>query len=349
MVDTPAPAIDPAVRIPDHVAAQARAAEAAHKAAYAPSPPPEQSAASPAAPAPAPAAPPEQRTAEPPAPAPAAPADTAPDKTATLTPEQWRHAYLSMKGRYDQAATSIGGLQEQLQEVSDELMRTQRAVRPPQQRRPAQQRPAALITEKDMENFGPDVIDLVTRAARAAVAPDLQNLHQGVQQVGERIQQVRSSNVYDVLDLKVPDWRAINLDPRFKSWCSLRDVYSGQLRSTLLNDALKAADAPRAVAFFQGFLAEEQATGALPDPLGQPAPLVPARTPALTLDSLTAPGRAKPAGGETPQPVDKPIFTRAQIRAFYDAVRQGQFNGREADKNATEQAIFVAQREGRVR
>jgi hypothetical protein len=65
---------------------------------------------------------------------------------------------------------------------------------------------------------------------------------------------------------------------------------------------------------------------------------------------LTAPGRAHPAGGnDLPSPADKPIFTRQQIAAFYRAVREQQFAGREADKAAIEQAIFLAQTEGRIR
>jgi hypothetical protein len=104
------------------------------------------------------------------------------------------------------------------------------------------------------------------------------------------------------------------------------------------------------IAFFKGFLAEEQATGQLPDPnVPQPAPQPP-RVPAVPLEMLAAPGRAKPNGGDTPAAsADKPVFTRGQISAFYTAVRQGLYAGREAEKNATEAAIFAAQNDGRVR
>lgn len=359
---TPQPPVDETVKLPASVAAAGARADAIHKQAYAnpnpgdqPAPQPAPAADAPVPPAPQPAPPPAQSQPAPqpdpqPAPQPAPSGDMYPDKTATLTAEQWKHQYLSMKGRYEQSTQSIGVLQEQLTELGDELMRTQQArpqrANPTQQRQPA---PAPLVTDEEIKTYGPELIDVIQRAARQAVMPDLQNVHNGVQQVNERVQQVSTGNLYTDLDRAVSDWRAINVSDRFKAWCGLRDVYSGQVRGKMLNAAFQAADAPRVIAFFKGFLNEEQTTGQLPDPSGQPQPPAAARTPAMTLESLTAPGRAHPAGGDQPLPADKPIFTRAQIAAFYRAVRENQFVGREADKNTTEQAIFAAQRDGRVR
>ena len=117
----------------------------------------------------------------------------------------------------------------------------------------------------------------------------------------------------------------------------------------MLNTAFRAADAPRVIAFFKGFLNEEVATGQQPAP--QPPASPQTRTAAVPLDTLAAPGRAKPATGadSTSAPADKPIITRAQIAAFYDQVRRGAYAGRDADKARDEAIIFAAQREGRTR
>lgn len=351
---TPIAPVDPDVKLPPSIAAAGAAADALHKQVYANPDPktPEPPAAPPAAAASSTPDPqPEPQPAPTPAPAQATPASPYPDKNDNLTAEQWRHQYLSMKGRYEQAAQSIGSMQEQMQELGDELMRTQQMIRSPQQPRPANPAPVQpLVTEDEVKTYGPELIDVIQRAARQAIMPDMRNLHTGVQQVAQRVQQVSTGSLYGDLDRAVADWRAINVSPRFKAWCQQRDVYSGALRGALLNAAFQAADAPRVIAFFQGFLNEEQATGQLSDPSVQPQPAPAAvRQPAIPLESLTAPGRAHPAGGDTPQPVDKPIFTRQQIAGFYREVREGRYAGREADKNATEQAIFAAQREGRVR
>lgn len=119
----------------------------------------------------------------------------------------------------------------------------------------------------------------------------------------------------------------------------------------MIDAAYAAASAPRVLAFFKGFLAEEVATGNIEPPatLQQPTPAP--RVPAVPLATIAAPGRARPAsGGNTPAPAeDKPTFTRAMITAFYNDIRAGRWAGRDQDRAAYEQAIFAAQREGRIR
>jgi hypothetical protein len=257
-----------------------------------------------------------------------------------------------MKGRFDQATTTIGSMQQQMQELGDELIRTQAVLNQQRRGQQAQQQRAPappLLSDKDRETYGPELIDLVQRAAREAVMPDLRQTQTQVQQVNQRVEQQTQQGVYQTLDSQVPTWKEVNTNPRFKAWCALPDVYSGQLRGKLLNAAFRAADAPRVVAFFQGFLAEEVATGNAPAPQPEPGQNPP-RHAAVQLETLAAPGRAKPAGGNsTPAPADKPVFTRAQIQGFYADVRKGVYEGRDADKARDEAAIFLAQREGRVR
>jgi len=267
-----------------------------------------------------------------------------------------------MKGRYDQASETIGSMQGQMQELGDELVRAQGSIQrlrenlsaPPQPGTPRPGAPRPLVTDADRETYGPELLDTIARVAREAVSPDLAVVQNQNRQVSQRVAQQGQGALFGDLDRDVPTWRTINVDPRFKVWCRLPDVYSGQVRGKMLNAAFQAADAPRVIAFFKGFLAEEQATGQMPtqQPLpqaGQQPPPAP-RQAAISLDTLAAPGRAKPATGDNPaNAADKPVFTRAQIAAFYSDVRKGVYNGRDADKQRDEAAIFAAQREGRVR
>jgi hypothetical protein len=361
--------IDENTPVPPAVRAAAAAAEAAHKAAYQPpagdppvQPQPSQEQAAPVPPpapvqqdpAPQPAPPSAIQPDQPqPTPQPQQPAPNAeqyPDKTSNLSADQWRHQYLSMKGRYEQAAASMGSMQEQLSQMGDELMRLTQTVNrgAPQQPQNPQAPAQPLLTDEDVNTVGADVLDIIQRAARQAVAPDLQNLQRGVQQVNQQVTRTRQGDVYAQLQREIPDWVAINNSERFKAWARLPDVYSGALRGGLLNRALQAGNAARVIAIFKGFLSEEQATGQISDPLQPPAPQ-PARVATVPLVSLTAPGRAKPAPGELPASADKPIYTRQQIAAFYADVRRGVYNGRPADKDAQERSIFQAQLEGRVR
>lgn len=348
MADPIAP-VDPGVKLPPAVAAAATAAATAHAQAY---PTPEVPVPDPA---PAPAAPE-------PAPAPAAAADLSrPADRSGVDPASWEGRYYAMEGRYRNSMQTNGALQDNLREMGDELLRWQNAD--PRTRGPAPQDnslPAHMrapvpnpdirgVNDEDVRTFGPELIDLVNRAARQAVAPDLAQVAQTVQQTARRVQGNAQQRMQEYLDKEVPDWRTINQDPRFISWSRSRDVYSGQVRGSLLKSAYQAAEAPRVAEFFKGFQREEVAAGNAPG-VPQPEPAQqPPRQAAVALETLTAPGRPKPAAGNSALPADKPVFTRAQIKGFYDQVRKGAYVGRPEDKARDEALLFAAQAEGRVR
>jgi hypothetical protein len=172
---------------------------------------------------------------------------------------------------------------------------------------------------------------------------------QEISRLNQRLTREAQAGVQITLDREVPEWRQINLDDRFKQWLRLPNIYSGRVRHQMLSDAYQAANAPLVVQLFRDFIADEEATGnSSPVPSAEPpVPPVPRRA-AASLAVLAAPGRAKPAGGDTAVPADKPSFTRIQIKRFYDAVRAGAFVGREVEKDRQEKEIFAAQNEGRV-
>jgi hypothetical protein len=184
-----------------------------------------------------------------------------------------------------------------------------------------------------------------------AVSPELERLNNENVELRQRNAQAARASLYDSLDSSVPTWREINTSPRFVQWLRSRDVYSGAVRHNMLSAAFQAANAPRVAEFFKGFLREEAATGNVnePNPQSEPQGKPTPRQAAVSLESLAAPGRARPATGDTQVPVDKPIYTHKQVAAFYVNVRRGFYNGRPEVKDADEAMIFAAQREGRIR
>lgn len=265
-----------------------------------------------------------------------------------VTEDQWEHRYRSMKGRYDAAIANNGIMQEQMAQLGEELMRTQRLLQG--NNVPAPQPTTPLITQADEQNYGSELIDLARRVAADTVAPELNSLRQQNQTLEHRLVNASRMTLIQELDRDIPDWRTINRSPRFIQWLRLPDVYSGVIRKQTLDAAYQAASAPRVKAFFEGFIRDEAVTGnADTDPPAE-QPVVPVpRIAAVPLERLAAPGRAKPASGDTPGPADKPVFTRAQISKFYNDVRRGAYTGRESEKAAQENAIFAAQNDGRVR
>jgi len=347
------PPIDTSVTLPLKVREAAAAANAYYgKAPDTPAAPQPTPAPAPAAPQPTPAPAP---AAPQPAPQPApTPQDAAPQPQAApqpppsdVPPEQWEHRYNSMKGRFDQASNTIGMQAEQLRQMGDELVRMQEVMRTMQPRQV--QPPPKLVTDTDVQTYGPELVDLIKRGAAEAIAPQLTQLEKENQQLKQRLDRGSRQGIYTTLDSDLPNWREINTSERFKSWLRLRDIYSGEVRQSMLNRAMQAADAPRVLAFFKGFVRDEQATGqqsTVPPPQQSQTP---AYQPAVQLETLTAPGRANPATGGTQVPVEKPVFTRQQISDFYDAVRKGAYVGREQQKEIEEQAYISAAKGGRVR
>lgn len=266
---------------------------------------------------------------------------------------QWEHRYHSMKGRFDASQQTIGSMQEQMTQLGDELMRTQALI----QNRPAlPQRQAAppqsIITDADKEAFGDDLINLARRAAQETMGPEIDAVKQENARLRNKMQQDAQMGVGQLLDRDIPNWREINRDPRFIQWLRLPDIYSRKPRKAMLSEAYQAADAPLVKAFFEGFIRDEAVTGhddLTPQSEPQDGTPAPQRQAAVPLSSLAAPGRAKPASGDTPGPADKPTFTRTQIAKFYSDVRKGLYAGREAEKTQQEKQIFAAQADGRVR
>jgi hypothetical protein len=342
--------IDPDVPVPPAVKAAAARAEAIHAQAYNTPPAPEAAPApvAVAAPAPAPVAAPVAAAAPEPALAPVTAPVTAPAPEAAPAPDvDWQARYSAMKGRFDQSQSMINELQGQVSQLGDEVVRhTQLAqTRAPQTR----SLPVPLLTAEDEKTFGPELIDVVRRAAQSAVAPIVSEVEQRTQRLTQQVQQNTMATLYERLDGDMPDWRAINMNPRFKAWLALRDLYSGAVKRELLMDAFRRADAPRVLTFFKGFVSDEQATGQLPAPQpgAQPDPAL-FRAPAVPLETLSTPGRAHPAS-TTSATADKPVFTRDNIRWFYSNEGIGAYAGRPDARKADEQRIFDAQRDGRVR
>jgi hypothetical protein len=329
---------DPNVSLPQHVRDGARAAEAYYQTA--PQTPEEIAAAAEATRVAA-----EAQTQSPPQPTP---------QHQDVSEDGWQQRFLSMQGRWKASQVQLGQLQEQLIQMGDELGRTTELLS-----RAGVQQPAAneaprghahgnLITEQDRETYGEDMIDLARRAALEAVSPELTALKAENADLKKNQITNAQKDLRTYLARSVPNWKAIQADPRWQQYLSLPNIYTNELRGKMLKAAWDAADASRTVAIFQDFIKEVHATGGQLPSVTQPQPHVAPREAALSLEDLAAPGRARPAGGDAHVPAEKPIYTRAQISQFYSDSRKGYYNGRQADYDRIQNDLTAAQREGRI-
>lgn len=331
--------IDPNVRVPESVTRAAQAAENIHKQAYNVTEP---------APAPAPE----------PAPAPLPDVDNfnGPADKQSLQDSEWARRYNSMYGRYTALQRTMGGMEEQMRQMAVELTRTQELV---QTAHAGTTLPkptlghdhSNLITDEDREQYGDSLIDLARRAAKDAMTPEMDALRQENARLTNQVRSTGKRELFATLDRQVPNWRAVNKSVQFNSWLRLPNVYTGAIRGSMLKAAVDGAEAPKVIALFQDFLAEAAATGQLAPaaPVEQQPNTGAPRIPAVNLESLAAPGKARPASGETQMPTDKPIYSRAQISQFYRDSNRGLYAGREAEYRAQEADFQAAMREGRIR
>jgi HEAT repeat protein len=182
------------------------------------------------------------------------------------------------------------------------------------------------LTNEDLHNFGPEMLDLAQRAALHAVAPNLQGLEQQNADLREQVARATKRSLDQELERAVPNWREVNRDPRFIAWLAEPDTFSARTRKDLIDEATARGDSVAVVAFFRAFLQEAGAS--------------------------QAPGQggvrdAVPAGGRRyePQPSGR-IYTRAEVARLMDPRRRGKKTDVEWARLQNE--IITAGREGRI-
>ena len=268
--------------------------------------------------------------------------------------DDWEQRYKSLQGRFDAEVNrgrEMRGEVNSLREIVTGMQRERAEPSPA----PANPRPAGgtTITPKDVEDYGQELIDRVQAWAQAAVAHQLHALELRVIAAEGQTHQVTAQTVQSRtdsdMDREVPNWRTINVDQRFLNWLDLYDMFSGQQRLKLLQEAYAAGNSARCAAFFRAFLEEAQG-GAPPSrisPTPPPGP-GPGAGP-VPLAQLAAPGSGSgPLQTPTGQPAQT-TWTGDQITRLSREWQRGFWVGREEEYNRRWEDAVRAGRDGRFR
>ena len=263
--------------------------------------------------------------------------------------ESWREKYEAQLGR-------VRLLTGQNKELGDRIgtLETLMETMQPQKPVPRDSVPEAkLISSQEEEDFGPEMIDVMRRAAKEVATPLLAEIEQLRSQVGSTTAAVTRTTRQSMLNAMaeaMPDWKEINVAPEFHAWLALPDAFSGVTRKTLLQTAYDKNETSRVLAFFRSFISElaattpAEATQTSVPTVEAPQRAKPSRP---TLQDLAAPGRAR-TSASTQLPAEKPIIRTSDINALYAAKRQGLYDGREEEFRGYERELELAQREGRI-
>lgn len=283
--------------------------------------------------------------AEPP-PAEPAPEPPAPPPAAEPPAEDWKQKYLTLQGKYN---AEVPVLREQVRTLEQQITELKRPPTAPPAPKP-QADPVKLVTDKDADAFGADLIDLIRRAAREESAEEKARLQAEIEELRAKLPTLETKvdsvataqtensrdRYYAGLSGKVADYLEINASQAFLDWLAVTDPFTGAVRNDLLQDAFAKFDVTRTAAIFDAFKATQT-----------PPPPTPPPEPKNELEAQVSPGTSK---SQTTTPVEgKKIWTSTEVQDFFNSVTRGEFKGREKDAERIDAEIDLAFAENRVR
>ena len=283
---------------------------------------------------------------DPPASPPEAKEVTPSNKKPDNQPEvDWEGKYKVLQGKYN---AEVPRLNAQLRELQGQVQQLMNAPKPEPVKMTGDDREQeSVVSEQDLVDYGDDLVDLIRRVARAEAAEKTKDLTPTIEEIRGQVQKSNqrqvTNSVYSKLDAEVQDWKEINKSPDFVGWLQDLDPYAGSVRQNLLSDAFAQGDGDRVVAFFKGYLAEQQAVSP-----PKPSNPEPAAQPQVRLEELAGPKAGSNGSSAPPQQPHAPQWTRAQIGKFYDDVHKGHYRLNPEKKAQIEASIAQAMAAGAV-
>jgi hypothetical protein len=199
----------------------------------------------PADPNPQPAEPPQD-----PQPQPAEPKPVEPTPTPTepvVAEEKWEQKYKTLKGMYDAEVPRLHADLRELKAQVDSLRKASE-TKPVEPAKPAA--PTKLVTDADVEAFGQDLIEVQRKVARE-VASEFRGELDAMRAENEKLReqltstgtQVSEASFEQRLYRMVPDFEAVNADPKWIAWLNEVDPLLRAPRSSVAQQAFNRGDA----------------------------------------------------------------------------------------------------------
>jgi hypothetical protein len=199
----------------------------------------------PADPVPTPAEPPQD-----PQPQPAEPKPVEPTPTPTepvVAEEKWEQKYKTLKGMYDAEVPRLHADLRDLKAQVDSLRKASE-TKPVE---PAKPKAAEkLVTDADVEAFGQDLIEVQRKVAREVAAEfrgELDAMRVENEKLREQLTstgtQVSEASFEQRLYRMVPDFEAVNADPKWIAWLNEVDPLLRAPRSSVAQQAFNRGDA----------------------------------------------------------------------------------------------------------
>ena len=289
----------------------------------------------PADPTPNPAEPPQD-----PQPAPAEPKPVEPTPTPTepvVAEEKWEQKYKTLKGMYDAEVPRLHADLRDLKAQVDNLRKASE-TKPVEPVKPAVAE--KLVTDADVEAFGSDLIEVQRKVAREVAAEfrgELDAMRAENEKLREQLTstgtQVSEASFEQRLYRMVPDFEAVNADPKWIAWLNEVDPLLRAPRATVAQQAFNRGDA-EGVAHYVAMFKKSV------------APVEPTADKTEELERQIQPNRSATSTPPTSQ--KGKVYTNADIEKMFRKATDLGVKGRVDEAKKLEAEIDAAFMEGRV-
>lgn len=265
---------------------------------------------------------------------------------------QLEQRYKSLQGMWQSATARLQKAEAQNAELAEKLQAAIDRLDSKSSASPSEPATSQLVTDKDAEAFGTDLIDLARRIAKEQFGEREKLLMGKIEELTQRLTaqdqrlgtvaqtqaQTAQERFYATLDNGLAQWEAIQATPECQQWLQTRVPGTRATWNSALLAAAEESDAARALEVFETFLAAHPQQ----DPRKKPAP-EPSKK--AELQRQVAPSKSAAA---TATPQGKRIYSAAEFSAEMDkVVRMGK--ARQYDESAAlENELNAALAEGRV-
>lgn len=255
--------------------------------------------------------------------------------------DDFERQYKVLRGKYDAEVPRMQHqLREQARQMQELQARLEQAMKQPE--KPSAEE-KALVTDKDVEDFGSDLIDMVRRASRDETSRELSKQLEGfkkeiaavlqqVSQVQQHVQLSESDKFWGRVKALIPDWETIDQD---QNWIDFLDTAPGYTTETYRELAAKAISAGKADAVAQ--LVDLWRGPKQPEPAAK-------QEPNPELQRQIQPSSVK---SSTPVNPAAKMYTLAEYEALLDVKNINKYGSKKADEMVEEANRALA--EGRVR
>ena len=278
------------------------------------------------------------------------PAEPRPKKSFDKDDEDtWRQRYFGLQGVFN---AQVPSLQQQVRDLTSRLVAAEAQIQAPTAAEPkATQR----VTEKDVEAFGSDLIDVIDRKAQevverqaAAYEGRIAELEQALvkakAQIGDVTQtqaQTAKERFFAHLDTNVPSWNDMQGTSEAQAWLGTKVPGTQWTWDDVLKDAAANHDGQRAVEVFTQF--QRQHPQFAPQQSSAPSKS------RQELQRQVAPAKSSSASAPSQSANTKRVFTSAEYGSEMNKVVRLNMQGRYDEAKRIESELDAAMAEGRIR